>query len=756
MVSKAKHTVLFFLLVMSGFAQIQAQEPSDTTVVTNQNRHEEKNRNVMLNATSSSKPREISTGLPGDDSGTAIFEDGMPVSVSGWPAYPYFHWAGGNSYGSQTLLKMEDVALRSSRIGFAINSFTQLGGDKMKGAFTASSNNNGLIRFDGNLNGPLGHGFYYTGGVYLNYDPTSVHPSSRHFINQAQIYKMGITKRWNEGRGELSLLYKYAVNKDGTYGYNTAPFYYVGDGSIKRYKGFKLGRDCYFPDDDHVTYRNVVDGKMVTDRLGKMNTKRIHDLTARIAYDFTNDWKLEGNFHMSYSGGIDNLGIYESGVDAISQGKDSGGNSMTLSTGTAFDGPSQNMLVLLCHSHYLDLMANVSMKRKFTNHELEFGLNNWFDNQYQDASTLYFAHTIENDPARIYHNGSSTWGFNNCAEYYDGHQNILALYAIDDWSVNDRLDIYYGTRMEWMGYKVTAPTNLEGEHFNDRVDNFYVQDGTAALHVFEQQKINPVALANVSYRLFDRLFLSGEYLITSQHKSVGSYATAEMPDLKPVVTQLGRFGILYDNTWFSLTSMVSYITGQNNSGMLHFTKQINGVSETQAKQINFNIGTFGWTTDVAMNLSHFSLHFLATLQNPEYRNFSNNLTFSDGSSETIDYSGNYVSGISRVLLEIDPSYKFNDKWRCWFNARYFSRQYANRVNNAYFNGHWETFAGVSWQTTKHLLCTLDIVNLLNQTGANGTLDVADTITDSSLLHNYLTSGTYIRPLTIGLTVRYQF
>lgn len=137
--------------------------------------------------------------------------------------------------------------------------------------------------------------------------------------------------------------------------------------------------------------------------------------------------------------------------------------------------------------------------------------------------------------------------------------------------------------MEWMGYKVTAPTNLEGEHFNDRVDNFYVQDGTAALHVFEQQKINPVALANVSYRLFDRLFLSGEYLINVISASLTSYAT-EMPDLKPVVTQLGRFGILYDNTWFSLTSMVSYITGQNNSDVLHFTKQINGVeSETQAK-----------------------------------------------------------------------------------------------------------------------------------------------------------------------------
>lgn len=111
------------------------------------------------------------------------------------------------------------------------------------------------------------------------------------------------------------------------------------------------------------------------------------------------------------------------------------------------------------------------------------------------------------------------------------------------------------------------------------------------------------------------------------------------------------------------------------------------VRRRQSKS-NFNIGTFGWTTDVAMNLSHFSLHFLATLQNPEYRNFSSNLTFSDGSSETIDYSGNYVSGISRVLLEIDPSYKFQRQMALLVQCPiFFSRQYANRVNNAYFNGH---------------------------------------------------------------------
>ena len=91
---------------------LSAQELTDATA-TRADKHEEKNRNVMLNASSSSKPRDISTGLPGDDGGTAIFEDGVPLATGSWPAYPYFHWAGGAAYSSQTLYKMEETALRS-------------------------------------------------------------------------------------------------------------------------------------------------------------------------------------------------------------------------------------------------------------------------------------------------------------------------------------------------------------------------------------------------------------------------------------------------------------------------------------------------------------------------------------------------------------------------------------------------------------------------------------------------------------------
>ena len=54
----------------------EAVAQSDSTYLSNK---EEKNRNVMLNASDASKPREVNIGLPGTVGGTEIFEDGLPV-----------------------------------------------------------------------------------------------------------------------------------------------------------------------------------------------------------------------------------------------------------------------------------------------------------------------------------------------------------------------------------------------------------------------------------------------------------------------------------------------------------------------------------------------------------------------------------------------------------------------------------------------------------------------------------------------------
>lgn len=56
----------------------------------------------------------------------------------------------------------------------------------------------------------------------------------------ANLYK-ALTKKYNNERGEFTAMYKYA-NSHNVYNYATqsAPFIYVGDGSVKEYGKFKL------------------------------------------------------------------------------------------------------------------------------------------------------------------------------------------------------------------------------------------------------------------------------------------------------------------------------------------------------------------------------------------------------------------------------------------------------------------------------------------------------------------------------------
>ena len=149
------------------------------------------------------------------------------------------------------------------------------------------------------------------------------------------------------------------------------------------------------------------------------------------------------------------------------------------------------------------------------------------------------------------------------------------------------------------------------------------------------------------------------------------------------------------------------------------------------------------------------MHALFTWQDPRYKDYSNEFKWGDGTSTRIDYTGRYVTGISQYMLEIDPSYKWKN-FKVWASARYYSRQYVSRTNLAYFNGHWETFAGVNWNVGKGVDLSLNVVNLLFDKGAKGSIDSVDTISDPDKLKNLVLAGTYIRPFTIDLMVTYKF
>lgn len=203
-----------FVMLAIGFmlaAETSAQgAKNDSLRVSQSSKKEEGNRNVMLNAASANGPREISIGLPGGD--VNVLENGLPVVYNSNPHNVNTHWRGDSSLGHVGLLKISETAITTGNIGYAINSFTQLGedGGAFKGTLNYNTNHFGKQQFDLNLNGDLGNGWYYSGSVYQNFDPGTFKLRFAQYQDRTQIYKAALTKKYNEGRGQLSVIYHYS------------------------------------------------------------------------------------------------------------------------------------------------------------------------------------------------------------------------------------------------------------------------------------------------------------------------------------------------------------------------------------------------------------------------------------------------------------------------------------------------------------------------------------------------------------------
>ena len=740
-----RYTLLFILIAVPLLGQAQQRDSSAVASADE--------RNVMLDASASAKPRDIPIGLPGETGGTMIMEDGIPVATTWSPIYPYVHWAASSSYANVGLMGIEETALRSGVLGFSVDSHTALGTDQLHGKVSAKTNNDGLIQIDGNLNGALTKGWYFTAGVYANLDPTSVHPKHVTFANNTQIYKAGVTHRWNQS--EASLLYKLTVNRDGLFGCDRAPFIYNGDGSISRLNGFHMGRDCYMPADVAFSYMDLETGQLIETDVNDENRRIIHDLTFMMTNRLCGRWSVESRVHLTGSKDMSTVGFSETGIDQITNGRDAKGRHITTADGADYSGLMQQRLLFAQHFDFFDMQAQTELIRKSHNRTTNLGLSYWFTYSYANAGNVTIAQTVENNPLRLLNNGQRQWDYNASANYGRGREHFISLFAIDDWHVTPSLNLYYGLRAELFHSNYDIAVNEDGQTNNTRHNGFYINDGTATVSNHKRTKMNFIGVLRANYQLAPRLFLTGEYLYLYLQRRFDQFRFETMPSEKPYFKQLLRGGISYENEWLHSSAMISFINSRNIGSTQYFTKQVDGVSETQGKNTTYNIGTLGITGDATATLGNFSMHVLATFQRPTYRKFSVPLTFSDGSTEVLDYNGNFVTGMSKVLLELDPSYRIGD-WRLWLSGRFYSRQYASLVNNVYFNGHWETFAGVDWTATKQLSLQFSITNLLNQSGANGSIAAANTITDISLLQGYYTAGTFIRPFTVSLSASYKF
>lgn len=729
---------------------------------------EEGNRNVMLNASSANGPREIQIGLPSAD--VNVLENGLPVTYATNPHSVNTTWRSDASLNHVGLLKISETAITTGNIGYAVNSFTQLGIEGFHGTLNYKTNHFGLAEISMNLNGSMGNGWYYSGNIYQDFDPGTFKLRSTPYQDRTQIYKAAITKRYNNNRGELTAMYKYA-NSHNVYNYATqsAPFIYVGDGSVKEYGDFKLGTTSYLSTDNTMTYRDMRTGELKQTTLYDASENRSSEVMLQNTYRWDNGltWKTTARYDHARG-----AFVYQTPMSLINVKNNADYNYVYRNiTGQvqSYTGEYVQTRMSCLNSGTIDeFLFTSELSKKFSTSTVRVGLNEWYYNIDYTSNTTMYDQSVPNDGSyalRLWDSNLRSdyyYDFNkNASEYYRGHENKLAFYATHDWDVTPKLNLYYGARFEWqkLSGENAAVKNVAGNYVG-RFANYYLgataADGTmiTPVHMGYDWLNYDLSLA-ATYKLTNQFGFTSDFTYIVQHPTISTFAPATMPNTDKISVPLGRVGIYYNNSWMSLTSLFSYISKTNNNSTLNLQHG----SEIMAAPLTYDIQTWGWTTDVVAHpFKGFDFHFLFTYQKPTYKKYETSITFSDGYVGTINATGNIVAEIPEVLIELDPSYMITKNLKVWTSFRYFSKTYANINEAYYFNGHWETFGGLNWQVNNKLALGCTVVNFLNQTGAKGSIAGAELITkdEAKDIKNQLMTGSYLRPFTVEFTASFKF
>ena len=290
---------------------------------------DKKDNDLLLNAESSSTPREINIGLPDSGDGAVVYVDGCKHAL-GLPK-GRFHWAGGNAYERIGTISLMESVIRVGEIGVLVDSHTKTGGATFGGVVTAGTSSNGRIFLDAFAGGPVlkNTPWTWSAGAFINYDPTAVNAPGRRFIDRKQIYQATLSRRVKDS--QLCLIYRFSFSGD-SFGnaYNVAPFIYNGDGSASFTEGFRPGRDCYFPSDAHIRYMDVACGEMKSGNLNGLDRVITHDLNLVYSKKLSRGWKYDTHSHVCFMptasfartslAGIDDAGVSSGYTNIMNEG----------------------------------------------------------------------------------------------------------------------------------------------------------------------------------------------------------------------------------------------------------------------------------------------------------------------------------------------------------------------------------------------------------------------------------------------------
>ena len=757
-----KRLLLSILLVAIPFLSLWAQNETAVADSLSVNDKVVKNRNIMLNASSISEPRQISIGLPPTTS-SAIFEDGLPTSYYPWPYLSSFNWHSGNAENKVSVMSLGEAALRCGVVNYVVDSESRL--PDMDAPFH-SDMQLGVTHYGGfftdlSAYGNISINWGLMGSAFILRDPGNNPPPDGLMQTSQEIFKIGVIHRWNEGRGKASVILNYSSYSD--YVNSASAFYYhASSGTVTPYPGIDVEKDYFLPLLGNIQYVDLLSGEKKDKPVKDFIKSPSFSALARVTYnwpsmklDVSAKFKTaESNYFMMLGSGLSEVG-YDAGYHYRDMGSAS-------EYGQAFAGMAAGMLLIPNNGFSRDAMLTAELTGTLKNHNWRVGLNEWWNHASNRSTNSSITFTCESEPKLLYANGGFFTNFNTIAEFYDGYENKFALYASDDWRINRKLAVSAGVRLQIKSHKGDNAFASDDTPQNKRNDGWSFNTGVKT-H-FNKTFFECMAEGAVKYHIIDNFGLTAEYLFNRNYISLEHYASGNLPTYDPFDLHLVGGGIFWNTGWMELASKVFFVTQTNYQTSMTFfhplTKPVGtlpaGYVDASYQTINYGVETFGWTTDVVFKpMKGLQIHTLFTLQSPKYRNLVFTPEFKDGYKETFDMSGNTVTSVPKLILELNPSYNYK-RFNVWASVRYSGRMMVNMTNSLFHAGRWESFGGVGFKVNDKLSLAINLTNFLNQKGASGSIPSASLLRKEDMgdkYENIPVIGYFVRPFTAEFSIR---
>ena len=720
------------------------------------------NRNVMLNASDDRGPRSLNIGLPASSVGINVIENGLPVSYSIFPMIPVKVWRLDTGILGFNLNTIGTSAIEYGEVGYTAAVTDNFGIPLYKNIVSLKSNHYGLLNGSYTTAGEFGnHLTMYSFTAMGNFDPgTFKSDAAKYHQDRTFSFKGALSQAYKFGGtvGRIGVMYRYL--QSGGLLSHSLPYIYRADGSIDQYRDFEIGRTSFHERSGLAQVKNPYTGEI--EEFSLMDAKfTSHNFDLVNNMRFANGWSSNTIFRILKAKGGGGASMPVSYVSAA-PGEYKYLNGKEYTRKDAYMGIT--MATRDIPATYIGFKTDLS--KRFGGHKVRAALTNMYFNleDYLLTTTPFYEELAPNPskivPSATFNNGTSfltdkygniSLGYNAMIEYVDGWENKTSLALTDSWKVSKRFSVDFGGRIEY--HKMNGKYAPAESRSNGMLDK-------SKFKKLEKDYINFGADVNAVWKAFKNFGFLINGGVLEKSPELTNYTSGEDNDLKKSLVTNAGIGIYYNNPYFSVISKGTYIKKSNFVSIQTFSAP-HDMTLTTKQRSEYDIETFGWTTDVVANpFAGFDLHFMFTMQSPKYKNYSGECAFTDGTRYGFDFSGKIVDGISKYLIEIDPSYTFwKKKVKVWGSARYFSEQYANKSNNLTFVPRWETFVGLNIYPVKGMDLGVTVVNPFNQVGASGTIPSTDMLNKNQvkeLAIDQILPGGYMRPFTVEFSMKYMF